>query len=238
MRRASPLLTSMPGTRVLDAQVYIGGHHLLPVKVNHQLTLAGIEGATCLADPETSNLPCGDACAGEVADRWRRPRYLTRRGNLRHWKYPHPWLPPIPAASLPHEGVRWSRVFSACDDLSPKDGASLLADDNEDLTQGLRKRIWLRSHPGRVTGVNSRLRTRLLSIPMSKRTASRQLSGRGKSGVPVLGSRRKVPTGRLANRGYRPTCLCWACLTLDLLEALHWRDVSQLLQQSEVTQGR
>ena len=76
MRRASLLLTSMPGMRVLDAHVYIGCHHLPPLKVHYQLTLAGIEGATLLADPENVDLPCGCSCTLEVTDRWRHPRYL------------------------------------------------------------------------------------------------------------------------------------------------------------------
>jgi hypothetical protein len=140
MRPASLLLTSMPGMRVLDAHVHIGCHHLPPLKVHHQLTLAGIEGATLLADPETFGLPCGYACAAEAADRWRHPRYLTRRGNFYSQKYPHPWLPPIPALPLQHGCVSRSRRFSACDDPSPQYDLSLVADGNERLTQGLRKR--------------------------------------------------------------------------------------------------
>jgi hypothetical protein len=136
MRRASPLLTSMPGTRVLDARVHIGCHHLLASKVNQQLTLAGIEGETLLADPETRHLPCDYACASEVADRWRHPRYLTRRGNLHCQKCPILWLPPIPATPLQYGGVRWSLRCSPCDDLSPQDRVSLSADDNGRLTPG------------------------------------------------------------------------------------------------------
>jgi hypothetical protein len=140
MRLASLLLTSMPGMRVLDAHVHIGCHHLPPLKVYHQLTLAGIEGATLLADPETLGLLCGSPCASEVADRWRHPRYLTRRGNCHSRKYPYPWLLPIPAIPLLHGCVSKSRRSLACDDLSPQYDLSLLADGNERLTQGLRKR--------------------------------------------------------------------------------------------------
>jgi hypothetical protein len=201
MRPASPLLTSMPGMRVLDAHVHIGCHHLPPLKVHHQLTLAGIEGATLLADPENLDLLCGYPCASEVADRWRHPRYLTRRGNLHRQKCPHPWLPPIPATLLHHGCVSRSHRFSPFDDLSPKCDLSLLADGNERLTQGLCKRICLNSHPGRVIGVQPRVLTRLLSIPTLTRNASWKVSSREMSGVAVLGSRRVVPTGRLAIRG-------------------------------------
>jgi hypothetical protein len=118
MRPASPLLTSMPGMRVLDAHVHIGCHHLPALKVHYQLTLAGIEGATLLADPENLDLPCSFPGASGVADCWRHPRYLTRRGNLRNQKCPHPWLPQIPAIPLPHGCVSRSHRFSSCDDLN------------------------------------------------------------------------------------------------------------------------
>ena len=146
MRRASLLLTSMPGMRVLDAHVHIGCHHLPSLKVHHQLTLAGIEGATLLADPENLGLPCVCSRASEVADRWRLPRYLSRRGNFYSQKYSHPWFPSIPATPLQHKCGRKSRRFSACDDLSPQYDFSLVADGNERLTQGLRKRKRLHSH--------------------------------------------------------------------------------------------
>ena len=42
--------------------------------------------------------------------------------------------------------VSKSRRFSACDDLSPQHDLSLMADGNEHLTQGLRKRRCLHSH--------------------------------------------------------------------------------------------
>jgi hypothetical protein len=146
MRRASLLLTSMPGMRVLDAHVHIGCHHLPPMKVHHQLTLAGIEGATLLADPENLGLPCDYPCASEVADRWRLPRYLSRRGNYHSQKSAHPSLPSILAPPLQHRSDRKSRRFSACDDLSPQHDFSLVTDGNERLTQGLRKRKCLHSH--------------------------------------------------------------------------------------------
>src|SRR5262249_26326060 len=57
------------------------------------------------------------------------------------------------------------------------------------------------SYPGRVTGVPLCVLTRLLSIPTSMRNASRTVSNREMSGVSGLGSRRVVPTGRLAIRG-------------------------------------
>jgi predicted RNA-binding protein YlqC (UPF0109 family) len=218
MRLASLLLTSMPGMRVLDAHVHIGCHHLPPLKVYHQLTLAGIEGATLLADPETLGLLCGSPCALEVADRWRHPRYLTRRGNCHSRKYPYPWLLPIPAIPLLHGCVSKSRRSLACDDLSPQYDLSLLADGNERLTQGIRKRRCLDSYPRRVTGVHRRVLTRLLWIPTAMRNASRQEAGREMSGVSGLGSRRVVPTGRLAIRGaMRHACsmhvsprTCWS----------------------------
>ena len=195
MRPASPLLTSMPGMRVLDAHVHIGCHHLPALKVHYQLTLAGIEGATLLADPENLDLPCSYPGALEVADRWRHPRYLTRRGNLRNQKCPHPWLPQIPAIPLSHGCVSRSHRFSSCDDLSPKDDLLLVADGNECLTQGLRKRRCLNSHTGRVIGVHPRVLARLPSIPTPTRNAFREMSG-----VSVLGSRRVMPTGRLVIR--------------------------------------
>jgi hypothetical protein len=136
----------MPGMRVLDAHVHIGCHHLLLMKVHHQLTLAGIEGATLLADPESLGLPCVDACTSEVADRWRLPRYLSRRGNFHSQKFSHPSFPTIPALSLPHRSDLKSCRFSACDDFSPQHDFSLMADGNERLTQGLRKRKRLYSH--------------------------------------------------------------------------------------------
>jgi hypothetical protein len=201
MRPASLLLTSMPGMRVLDAHVHIGCHHLPPLKVYHQLTLAGIEGATFLADPENLDLLCGSPCASEVADRWGHPRYLTRRGNFHTQKYPYPWLPPIPATPLPHGCVSRSRRFSACDDSSPQYDVSLSADGNECLTQGLRKRRCLNLSLGRVTGVHLHVLTRLLAIPTPMRNAPRTLSSGEMSGVSGLGSRRVVPTGRLAILG-------------------------------------
>jgi hypothetical protein len=201
MRSASLLLTSMPGMRVCDAQVYIGCLRLLPLKVYHQLTLAGIEGATFVADPVNLALPCGSSCMSEVADCWRHPRYLTRRGNFHSQKYPHPWLPSIPAIAPRYGYVTRSRRIPACDALSPQYALSLLADGNEHLTQGLRKRRCLYSYPGRVTGVHRRVLTRLLSIPTPRRYVSRQASNREVSGVSGLGSRRMVPTGRLAIRG-------------------------------------
>ena len=217
MPPASLLLTSMPGMRVPDAHVHIGCHHLLPLKVHYHLTLAGIEGATLLADPENFDLLCGYPRASEVADCWRHPRYLSRRGNCYHHKYSHAWFPPIPATPLQHRCGSRSRRFSACDDLSPQHVLSLMADGNERLTQGLRKRTCLYAYPGRVTGVHPRLLTRLLSIPIPARTASRQVSSRKTSGVSGLGSSRVVPTGRLAIRGsVRHACprqasplICW-----------------------------
>jgi hypothetical protein len=83
-----------------------------------------------------------------------------------------------------------------------------VADGNEWLTQGLRKRRCLNSYPGRVTGVHPRVFARLLSIPTPMRYASRKVSSREASGVSGLGSRRVVPTGRLAIRGV----VRWACL--------------------------
>jgi hypothetical protein len=194
------LITSMPGMRVIDAHVHIGCHHLPALKVYHQLTLAGIEGTTLLADPENLGLPCGYPCASEVANRWRHPRYLTRRGNLHSQKCPYPWLSPIPATPFHHGCVSRSR-FSPCDHLRPSYELSLLADGNECLTQGLRKRICLSLHPEIVTGVHPCVPTRLLSIPTLRRHASRRLSSRERSGVVVLGSRRVMPTGRVAIRG-------------------------------------
>ena len=194
----------MPGMRVLDAHVNISCLHLPVLKVPDQLTLAGIEGATLLADPENLHLPCVFFCASEVADRWRLPRYLTRRGNFHSQEYFHPRSPSIPATLLQHACRSKSHRFSACDDLSPQYDFSLVADGNEHLSQGLRKRRCLNSYPGRVTGVHRRVLARLLSIPTPMRNASRKVSNRERSGVSGLGSRRVVPTGRLAIRGVGP----------------------------------
>jgi len=206
----------MPGMRVLDAHGYIGCHHLPPKKVHHQLTLAGIEGATLLADPENLGLPCACHCTSEVADRWRLLRYLSRRRNFHSQRFSYPAFPLIPALPLQPRCDGKSRRFSACDDLSPQHDFSLVADGNEHLSQGLRKRRCLNSYPGRVTGVHRRVLARLLSIPTPMRNASRKVSNREMSGVSGLGSRRVVPTGRLAIRGeVRQVCLTqvspWIC---------------------------
>ena len=237
MRPASLLLTSMPGMRVFDAHVHIGCYHLPPLKVYHQLTLAGIEGATLLADPETLGLPCGYSCASEVADRWRHPRYLTKRGNCHSQKYPYPWLLPIPAIPLQHGCVSKSRRFSACDDLSPQCHVSLLTDGNERLTQGVRKRRCLTSSPGGVTGVHRRVLTRLLSIPTPMRNASgRSQTGRCREcrdSVVVVWCRLVV-----WRSGVQSDMLAPCTSPPGHVGALHWRAMSQLLQQSEVTQRR
>jgi hypothetical protein len=136
----------MPGMRVLDAQVHIGCHHLPPMKVHHQLTLAGIEGATLEADPENLSLPWVDPCMLEVGDRWRLPRYLSRRENFHSQKYTHPVFPLIPAVLLQHRRDRKSCCVSACDDFSPPHDFLLEADRHVPLTQGLRKRKCLYSH--------------------------------------------------------------------------------------------
>jgi hypothetical protein len=201
MRLASPMLTSMPGMRVLDAHLYIGCHHLAALKVHHQLNLAGIEGARLLADPENTDLPCGYPRASEVADCWGCPRYLTRRGSLHVQQCHYSWIPPIPAPPLPLRCVSNGHRFSPCDDLSPRYDRSLLADDNERRTPRLRKRTCLNSHPGRVTRVHPCVSMRLHLIPTPTRYASRKPSSREMSGVVVLGSRRVVPTGRLAIQG-------------------------------------
>jgi hypothetical protein len=54
----------------------------------------------------------------------------------------------------------------------------LLADGNECLTQGLRKRIDLSSHTGRVTGAQPRVLTRLLPLQTFPHKASRSMSRR------------------------------------------------------------
>jgi hypothetical protein len=191
----------MPGMRVLDAHVYSGCHHLPPMKVHHQLTLAGIEGATFLADPERLGLRGVDPYPMEVADRWRRPRYLSRRGNFHSQRSFHPPLPSIPAIPPQSRCHRQYHRLSACDDLSPQHDFSLMTDGNEQLTQGLRKRKCLYSHREESPGVRLCVLARLLSIPTPMRNASRRVSTREKSGVSGVGSRRVVPTGRLAIRG-------------------------------------
>jgi hypothetical protein len=211
------LIVSMSGRRVIDAHVHVGCHHLPPLKVHHQLTLAGIEGATFLAGPENPDLPCGSPSMSEVKDRWRHPRYLTRRGNLHIQKCPHPWPPTIPATLLHDGGVRRNRRPSPCDDFCPKDDVSLVANGNERFTQGPRKRIRHRSPPGSSIGAQPLLSTRLPSIPTSMSDASCMGSARKTKGVSILVSRRVVLTGHLAIRGaVRQVCFrqvlprtCW-----------------------------
>jgi hypothetical protein len=159
----------MPGMRVRDAHVHIGCHHLPPMKVHYQLTLAGIEGATFVADPGDLHLPRAHPCASEVADRWKLPRDLSRRGNAHRQKFSHPWFPSIPATSLQYNRSNQSHRSSACDDLSPQDDLSLVADGNECLTQGLRKRrclCWYREESLGFTDASSRacLRSRRLCV--------------------------------------------------------------------------
>jgi uncharacterized protein len=212
--------------RVLDAHVYSGCLHLLPLKVDHQLTLAGIEGATLVADPETLDFLCGYAGTAEVADRWKHPRYLTRRGNFHTQKYPYPWLPSIPVIAPPYGCVTRSRRNFACDDPSLLYAPVRRVDGHEHLTQSQRNYRCLNSYFGRVRRVHRRVFTRLLSIPTPRRNASRQASNREVSGVSGLGSRRVVPTGRLTVQG-----AVWPAAArtppLDVPEALHWRARNQ-----------
>jgi hypothetical protein len=184
MRLASPLLTSLPGTRVLDVLVHIGGHHLPRPKVHHQLTLAGIAGATRLADPEKLDLPRRPGGARHAPDRGRSPRYLTGRGYLHPPKWSCPWPSAIPARPQFHGRVTRSHRFSPCDDPSPKHDLLLLADSNECLTQGLRKR----------TDLSSPLRKHRLARPLPARACfhSRCL--------------RSVSLGRRQARGCREYC--------------------------------
>jgi hypothetical protein len=188
----------MPGMRVLDVHVYIGCRRLLALKVHQQLTLAGIERATIVADPKNLDLPCSYPGAAEVPDRWRHSRYLTRRGNFHSQKYPHPWLAPIPATPMQQGCVRRSHQLSPCYDLDSNDDVLLLADGNECLTQGPRKHIDLSSHSGRVSGTHFRVFTRLLPLWAFPYKAFRKMSKQGMSGVMDLGSRRVVLTGCLA----------------------------------------
>jgi hypothetical protein len=206
----------MSGMRVIDAHVYIGCRHFSPLKVYHQLTLAGIEGAMFLAGPENRDLLCGFTGMSEVNDGWRHPRYLTRRGILHHQEYPYPWLPTIPATPLHHGGVSKNRWFSPCDDARPKYDSLLVADGNERFTLGIRKRIRHSSHSGRSLGVRPLFSTRLLSIPTSMEGGPPQRIHRKTEGGSILVSRRVVPIGRLASRGIvRLVCsrqaLPWTC---------------------------
>jgi hypothetical protein len=195
------LITSMPGMRVIDAHVHFGCYHLPPLKVHHQLTLAGIEGATRLAGREDRGPACGFTPMSGVNGRWQHPRYLTKRGNLHIQKRPYPWRPTIPAPSLHDGGASRHRRSSPCDDLCPKDDVSLVADSNERFTQGPCKRICHHSHPGRSTGVQPAFCTRLPSIPTSADGASCMKLAQKTPGLTILGSRRVVLTGRLAIRG-------------------------------------
>jgi hypothetical protein len=194
-------ITSMSGMRVIDAHLYVGCRHFQPLKVHHQPTLAGIEGATFLTGPEHRDLPGGSTGLSEVNDGWRHTRYLTRRGILQLQEYPNPWLPTIPATPLHHGGVCRHRSFLPCDDVRPKYGSSLVADGNERFTLGIRKRIRHSSHPGRSTGVRPLFSTRLLSIPTSMEGGLPHRFHPKAEGVSILVSRRVVPAGRLASRG-------------------------------------
>lgn len=191
----------MSGMRVIDAHVYIGCRHFPPLKMYHHLTMAGIAGAMFLAGPENRDLPCGSTGTSGVNDRWRHPRYLTRKGILHNQEYPYPWLPTIPATPLRHGGVSKNRWFSPCDDVRPKYDGLLVADGNERFTLGIRKRIRHSSHPGRSIGVRPLFSTRLLSLPTSMEGGLPHRTHRKTEGVSILVSRRVVPTGRLANRG-------------------------------------
>jgi hypothetical protein len=219
----------MPGMRVIDAHLYIGGRRFQPLKVYYQLTLAGIEGATFLTGPEDRHLPCGSTGISEVHDGWRHPRYLTRRGILHHQEYPYPWLPTIPATPLHHGGVRRNRWFSPCNGVQPKYDSSLVADGNERFTLGIRKRIRHSSHPGRSIGVRPLFSTRLLSIPTSMGGDLPHRFHPKAEGVSILVSRRVGADWSSGKPGDRPTCLFQTSLPPDMLEALLRRDMSQLL---------
>jgi hypothetical protein len=153
----------------------------------------------------------------EVANRWRHPRYLSSRGNLHSQKYHYARLPPIPATPLHLGCISRSHRFSPCDDLSPRYDRSWLADGHERLTQGLRKRIRLASHPGLSLGDHPGFSTRLLSIPTPAVATSWGVSGRGARKLRFVGSRRVLPAGPLAIRGAvrralaRPVSpqICW-----------------------------
>jgi hypothetical protein len=228
----------MSGMRVIDAHVYIGCRHFPPLKMYHHLTMAGIAGAMFLAGPENRDLPCGSTGTSGVNDRWRHPRYLTRRGTLHSQQYPYSWLPPIPATPLHLGCISRSHRFSPCDALSSKSARSLLADGNERLAQGLRKRTCLSSLSGRLHGVYPCFSTRLLSIPTPTVSAPWGVASRRWSEVSLLVSRRVVPADPLAIWSGVRRVLGRQVVPQEMLEALHWRDMSQLLQQSEVTQRR
>src|SRR5262249_26326059 len=152
-------------------------------------------------------------------------------------KYPHPWYPPIPATPPQHGCGSRSRRFSARDDLSPQCDLSLVADGNERLTQGLRKRRCL---------------TRILEESLGSPYASSRACFRSRRLCAMHPVR--CQTGRCREfqvsvvvvwcrlvvwqSGGGGTCLSHASLTLDMLGPLHWRAMSPLLQQSEVTQRR
>jgi hypothetical protein len=232
------LITSMPGIRVIDAHGYIGCHCLLPLKVHHQLTLAGIEGVTFRTSTEKSDLPCAGTNRLEVDDYRRRPRYLTRKGNLRIQKCPCSWLPTIPATVLHDGGVGKNP------DSHP---AMMVAQRTMSrwwhIATSVSLRAFASAHattriPEGRKGFIPRFSTRLLSIPTSMDDGSCTGSGWKTTGVSILGSRRVVPTGRLAIRGAVRRVSCMPVFSLDMLDALPWRDVSQLLQQNEVTQRR
>ena len=234
----SPVLWLTPAsdTTVNDTRVHGGYHHLALLKVRHQLTVAGIDGATFLGDPEVRNLAWGPTSMVEGDGRWRRPRYLSRRGGFHVRRYLCPWPPTIPVTPF-HDG-RSSRScqFSPYPDMHSDDHAHLVVDDGL-LNRGFHKPVCLSSHPGRSEGVLPFLPTCLHSIPTS---ANEIRHGNNPEDEGRFGARWSScgPDWSSGDLGDSPTCLFQAGLVLNVLDVLHWRDVSQLLQQSEVTQRR
>jgi len=195
----SPTLfpTLVSGANVIDARAYTGCRHLVPLKVYHRLTVAGIDGATFPGDPELLNLPWGSTSMVEGDDCWRHPQHLSRRGGFHVRRYTYPWLPAIPVTPL-HDGrVSRSCWSSPYPDMHSDDHAHLVGDDGR-LSQGIHKPIHPGTHSGRSEGVLPLFPTCLHSIPMSTNTAFGMGTTLKTKGVSVLVSRRVVPTGPLA----------------------------------------
>jgi hypothetical protein len=196
----SPVLWLTPAsdTTVNDTRVHGGYHHLALLKVRHQLTVAGIDGATLLGDPEVRNLAWGPTSMVEGDGRWRHPRYLSRRGGFHVRRYLCPWPPTIPVTPFHNGRASRSCQFSPDPDMHSDDHAHLVVDDGL-LNRGFHKPICLSSHPGRSEGVLPFLPTCLHSIPTSANEAFGMGTILKTKGVSVLVGRRVVPTGPLAN---------------------------------------
>jgi hypothetical protein len=185
---------------VVDAFMPDGCHHLVPQMVPHQLTVAGIDGATSPREPEMRHLPGVSVPVMEVDDRWSQPRYHTRRGILHVQRCFDPGLPTIPVPFPRHGGGRRSHLCSACVEAGPAFDPWSMAHDSGHRGQSRRQCRRHRSHPERSKRVPPFFSTCLHVIPTSPNGAFSLGIALKTKVVSVLSSRRVVPTGRLAIR--------------------------------------